>query len=161
MLLVWIWIRIPNTDSDPGQPNQCGSMPCNPYPNLQHFRRVQLTLHQCSPNIRSIHYGTYWSSRSHIRILHPGSRIKVFYTQKLLLSSQKYYLRSGRIFSIPDPGIRGQKALYVYLRIPFPDQNPLHCLKGQCHKIFNFWFFSGISIPQAPVCTLSRVVDLH
>jgi hypothetical protein len=26
MHLLWIWIRIPNTDPDPGQPNKCGSM---------------------------------------------------------------------------------------------------------------------------------------
>ncbi len=31
-------------------------------------------------------------------------------------------------------------------------------LKGQCHEIFDFWFFSRISFPQAPECTI-RVVS--
>ncbi len=32
------------------------------------------------------------------------------------------------------------------------------CLKGQCHEIFDFWFFSWISFPQAPEYTI-RVVS--
>ena len=28
------------------------------------------------------------------------------------------------------------------------------CLKGQCHEIFDFWFFSWISFPQAPEYTI-------
>ncbi len=32
------------------------------------------------------------------------------------------------------------------------------CLKGQCHEIFCFWFFSWISFPQASVYTI-RVVS--
>jgi hypothetical protein len=30
-------------------------------------------------------------------------------------------------------------------------------LKGQCHEIFYFWFFSGISFPQAPQYTIRAV----
>ncbi len=30
-------------------------------------------------------------------------------------------------------------------------------LKGQCHEIFDFWFFSLISLPQAPECTIRTV----
>ncbi len=32
----------------------------------------------------------------------------------------------------------------------------LHVLKGQCHEIFDFWFFSWISFPQAPEYTISQ-----
>jgi hypothetical protein len=31
------------------------------------------------------------------------------------------------------------------------------CLKGQCHEIFDFWFFSRISFPQAPEYTIRAV----
>jgi hypothetical protein len=37
-------------------------------------------------------------------------------------------------------------------------QTDLHSLKGQCHEIFDFWFFSWISFPQSPEYTL-RVVS--
>jgi hypothetical protein len=30
-------------------------------------------------------------------------------------------------------------------------------LKGQCHEIFDFWFFSQISFPQAPEYTIRSV----
>jgi hypothetical protein len=30
-------------------------------------------------------------------------------------------------------------------------------LKGQCHEIFDFWFFSSISFPQAPEYTIRAV----
>ncbi len=30
-------------------------------------------------------------------------------------------------------------------------------LKGQCHKIFDFWYFSWINIPQAPEYTIRAV----
>jgi hypothetical protein len=30
-------------------------------------------------------------------------------------------------------------------------------LKGQCHEIFDFWFFSLTSFPQAPECTVRTV----
>ncbi len=30
-------------------------------------------------------------------------------------------------------------------------------LKGQCHKVFDFWFFSWISFPQAPEYTIRAV----
>ncbi len=33
----------------------------------------------------------------------------------------------------------------------------LHCLKGQCHEIFDFWFFSWISFSQAPEYTIRAV----
>ncbi len=31
------------------------------------------------------------------------------------------------------------------------------CLKGQCHEIFDFWFFPWISFPQAPEYTIRAV----
>ncbi len=31
------------------------------------------------------------------------------------------------------------------------------CLKGQCHEIFCFWFFSWISFPPAPECSIKTV----
>ncbi len=31
------------------------------------------------------------------------------------------------------------------------------CLKGQCHKILGFWFFSSISFPPAPECPIRTV----
>ncbi len=30
-------------------------------------------------------------------------------------------------------------------------------LKGQCHEIFDLWFFSWISFPQAPECTITAI----
>jgi hypothetical protein len=33
-----------------------------------------------------------------------------------------------------------------------------NCLKGQCHEIFCFWFFSCISFPQAPEYTIRAVL---
>ena len=30
-------------------------------------------------------------------------------------------------------------------------------LKGQCHEIFDFWFFSWISFPQAPEYTIRDI----
>ncbi len=83
------------------------------------------------------------------------SKYRGILTQKLLLRSQKYYLRSGQIFYI-----LGSKSLVPYLRIPFPVQNPLHCLKGQYHKILDFWFFSWISFPRAPDYTIRAVSNL-
>ncbi len=35
--------------------------------------------------------------------------------------------------------------------------NTIYRLKGQCHKIFDFWFFSWISFPQAPEYTIRAV----
>ncbi len=32
-------------------------------------------------------------------------------------------------------------------------------LKGQCHEIFDFWFFSWISFPQAPEYTIRAVLN--
>jgi hypothetical protein len=32
-----------------------------------------------------------------------------------------------------------------------------YCLKGQCHEIFGFWFFSWISFPPAPEYTIKTV----
>ncbi len=31
------------------------------------------------------------------------------------------------------------------------------CLKGQCHEIFDFWFFSWVSFPKAPRYTIRAV----
>jgi hypothetical protein len=35
-----------------------------------------------------------------------------------------------------------------------------HHLKGQCHEILDFWFFSWISFPQAPEYTIKAVSNL-
>ncbi len=32
-------------------------------------------------------------------------------------------------------------------------------LKGQCHEIFDFWFISWISFPQAPECTITAILN--
>ncbi len=34
-----------------------------------------------------------------------------------------------------------------------------HALKGQCHEIFDFWFFSWISFPQALECTITAILN--
>ncbi len=36
-------------------------------------------------------------------------------------------------------------------------KNTIFLLKGQCHEIFDFWFFSWISFPQAPEYTIRAV----
>ncbi len=33
----------------------------------------------------------------------------------------------------------------------------MYCLKGQCHEIFDFWFFSWISFPQASEYTIMAI----
>ncbi len=38
-------------------------------------------------------------------------------------------------------------------------RNLLNSLKGQCHEIFCFWFFSWISFPQAPEYTIRAVLN--
>ncbi len=51
--------------------------------------------------------------------------------------------------------------LKPYRLIPLKSPLPGHFtvpLKGQCHEIFDFWFFSWISFPQAPEYTI-RVVS--
>ncbi len=49
-------------------------------------------------------------------------------------------------------------ALNTFSSIKPSRQNArVKALKGQCHEIFNFWFFSWISFPQAPEYTIKFV----
>jgi hypothetical protein len=65
-----------------------------------------------------------------------------------------------RFVAVPLCQCRGHNALYktgLILQFPctrlfWPQNGPCYCLchlKGQCHEIFDFWFFSSISFPQA------------
>ncbi len=50
--------------------------------------------------------------------------------------------------------------LINHVLCPSAQSNELHnirSLKGQCHEIFCFWFFSWISVPQAPEYTIRAV----
>ncbi len=45
--------------------------------------------------------------------------------------------------------------------LPYSLRHPSHfALKRQCHEIFDFWFFSWISFPQAPGYTIRVVSNL-
>ncbi len=68
-------------------------------------------------------------------------------------------------FSLSNPFWFGKKVSRVFAilhlahRLPYFLRDPSHlALKGQCHEIFDFWFFSWISFPQAPEYTI-RVVS--
>jgi hypothetical protein len=42
-------------------------------------------------------------------------------------------------------------------KVFFPIFKTYFYLKGQCHEIFDFWFFSWISFPQASECTITAI----
>ncbi len=51
------------------------------------------------------------------------------------------------------------KIFHPFYPPPFPPLilSPVQNLKGQCHEIFDFWFFSWISFPQAPKYTITAI----
>ncbi len=50
-----------------------------------------------------------------------------------------------------------EKFQYLQQRDDVLHKNPVQNLKGQWHEIFDFWFFSWISFPQAPEYTIRAV----
>ena len=61
------------------------------------------------------------------------------------------------IIFLPIQGTSGTVCSISMPYIPFLKIQKLCTLKGQCHKIFDFWFFSWISFPQASEYTTTTI----
>ncbi len=65
---------------------------------------------------------------------------------------------SDRIIANSTPGQKIYEVKYVFpLWYISLNQAVVQFLKGQCHEIFCYWFFSWISFPQAPEYTIRTV----
>ncbi len=80
----------------------------------------------------------------------PVDELRIFTTILSYLRREKNLPQHGALSAwryLSGPGFPKNKKFHV--KIPY--------LKGQCHEIFCFWFFSWISFPQAPEYTLRAV----